>query len=49
MKNLVYYHHDPERTDDDLDAQLDIVTKILKGNGSSVTPYFAHEGLRLTL
>ena len=49
VKNLVYYHHDPERTDDDLDAQLDIVTKILKGNGSSVTPYFAHEGLRLTL
>jgi phosphoribosyl 1,2-cyclic phosphodiesterase len=49
VKNLVYYHHDPERSDDDLDAQLNNVTDILKGNDSSVTPYFAHEGLRLVL
>jgi len=49
VKNLVYFHHDPERSDDDLDSQLEHVSKILKENGSSVIPYFAHEGLRLTV
>ena len=49
VKNLVYYHHDPERTDDDLDYQLENVSKILQKDGGSVTPYFAHEGLRLTV
>ena len=49
VKNLVYFHHDPERTDDELDAQLEHVSKILKENDSSVTPYFAHEGLRLSI
>ena len=49
VKNLVYYHHDPERSDDELDIQFKNVTKILKENGGSVTPYFAHEGLRLTI
>jgi hypothetical protein len=45
----VYYHHDPERSDDDIDAELEQATKVLKKNGSSVIPYFAYEGLRLTL
>ena len=49
VKNLVYYHHDPERTDDDLDTELEKVSTILNGNESSVIPYFAHEGLRLTI
>jgi len=49
VKNLVYFHHDPDRTDDELDAQLEKVSKTLQGNGSSVKPYFAHEGLKLTL
>jgi phosphoribosyl 1,2-cyclic phosphodiesterase len=49
VKNLVYYHHDPERSDDDIDAELEQATKVLKKNGSSVIPYFAYEGLRLTL
>ncbi|HIG50804.1 MAG TPA: MBL fold metallo-hydrolase [Candidatus Marinimicrobia bacterium] len=49
VKNLVYYHHDPERSDDDIDAELEKASKALKENGSSVIPYFAHEGLRLTL
>jgi phosphoribosyl 1,2-cyclic phosphodiesterase len=49
VKNLVYYHHDPERSDDDIDAELEKASKALKENGSSVIPYFAHEGLRFTL
>ena len=49
VENLVYYHHDPERSDDDIDAELEKASQILKKNGSSVVPYFAHEGLRLTL
>jgi len=49
VKNLVYFHHDPDRTDDELDAQLQKVSKTLKENGSSVKPYFAYEGLKLTL
>ena len=49
VKNLVYFHHDPDRTDDELDAQLEKASKTLQGSGSSVKPYFAHEGLKLTL
>ena len=49
VKNLVYYHHDPERTDDLLDKELEKAAKTLKENGSSVPPYFAYEGLKLTL
>ena len=49
VKSLVYYHHDPERSDDDIDAELEQATKVLKKNGSSVIPYFAYEGLNLTL
>ena len=49
VKNLVYYHHDPDRTDDLLDKELEKAAKTLKENGSSVQPYFAYEGLKLTL
>ena len=49
VKNLVYYHHDPERTDDLLDKELEKAAKTLKENGGSVQPYFAYEGLKLTL
>jgi len=49
VKNLVYYHHDPERTDDLLDKELEKAAKTLKENGSFVQPYFAYEGLKLTL
>ena len=49
VKNLVYYHHDPERTDDLLDKELEKAAKTLKENGSSVQPYFAYEGLKLIL
>jgi len=49
VKNLVYYHHDPERTDDLLDKELEKAAKTLNENGSSVQPYFAYEGLKLTL
>ena len=49
VKNLVYFHHDPDRTDDELDTQLEKASKTLQENGSTVKPYFAYEGLKLTL
>ena len=49
VKNLVYYHHDPERSDDDIDVELEAASKTLKENGSSVRPYFAYEGLKLSI
>lgn len=49
VKNLVYYHHDPERSDDDIDVELENASNVLNKNGSSIKPYFAYEGLRLTL
>ena len=49
VKNLVYFHHDPERSDDALDAELEKASTILQKNGSSVIPYFANEGLKLIL
>lgn len=49
VKNLVYYHHDPERSDDDIDAELETASKTLKENGSSVRPHFAYEGLKLSI
>ena len=48
VKNLVYYHHDPERTDDLLDKELEKAAKTLKENGSSVQPYFTYEWIKLT-
>jgi ribonuclease BN (tRNA processing enzyme) len=49
VKNLVYYHHDPERSDDDIDAELETASKTLKESGSSVCPHFAYEGLKLSI
>ena len=49
VKNLVYYHHDPERSDDDIDAELETASITLKENGSFVRPYFAYEGLKLSI
>jgi len=49
VKNLVYFHHDPERSDDELDAELEKAATILTQNGNSVKPYMAYEGLKLTL
>ena len=49
VKNLVYYHHDPERSDDDIDAELETAAKMLKENGSSVRPHFAYEGLKFSI
>ena len=49
VKKLVYYHHEPERSDDQLDDEFENVKQILKDNNSIVKPYFAYEGLQLTL
>ena len=49
VKNLAYYHHDPERSDDELDKLLQSETEKLKELGSSVKPYFSYEGLEISL
>jgi len=49
VRNLVYFHHDPERTDDELDKELEKAKQILEENGTSIIPYFAYEGLKLIL
>tara|TARA_Y100001968_G_scaffold256859_1_gene243344 strand:+ start:382 stop:1224 length:843 start_codon:yes stop_codon:yes gene_type:complete len=47
VKNLVYYHHDPERSDDDLDALFADAKNSL--SQTEVKPHFAYEGLRLSI
>ena len=49
VKNLVYYHHDPERSDDDIDSELNKVIQIFKDDGNLTTPHFAFEGLRISI
>ena len=49
VNNLVYYHHDPERSDDELDLLFEKSKEIISANRNSIIPHFAYEGLRLTL
>jgi len=49
VKNLVYFHHDPERTDDQIDSELNKVSNKLAEKGSNISPYFAKEGLQIKL
>ncbi len=49
VKKLVYYHHDPERSDDDLDSYLEEAKKKFKDSNSAVNPYFAYEGLSISI
>ncbi len=49
VKNLVYFHHDPERTDDEIDEIFKHEKSWLIENESKTNPIFAHEGLVLTL
>ena len=49
VNQLVYYHHDPERSDDQLDKLFIHVKNQLKKIGSKVVPLFAAEGLKIEL
>jgi phosphoribosyl 1,2-cyclic phosphodiesterase len=49
VKHLVLYHHDPDRTDDELDRIQDDARRRLNGQNPRVTCTVAFEGLSLTL
>ncbi len=49
VRHLILYHHDPDRTDDEIDAILEDCRKRLKQRGSSVECTAAYEGLTLEL
>jgi len=49
VKNLVYFHHEPERTDEELDSLYNVEKTWLKEKGSKTNPIFAKEGLTISL
>ena len=49
VKNLVYFHHEPERTDEELDNLYNVEKTWLKQQGSKTNPLFAKEGLTISL
>lgn len=49
VKHLVYFHHEPERTDNELDSLFKQESKWLNDQKSPVVPHFAFEGLELIL
>ena len=48
VKNIVYFHHDPDRKDEDLDQLLYTESEWLNSNSSKSIPVFAKEGLSFT-
>ena len=48
VKNIVYFHHEPERNDDEIDQLLKNEANWLHSNNSNSTAIFANEGLSLT-
>jgi phosphoribosyl 1,2-cyclic phosphodiesterase len=49
VKRMGLYHHDPDRSDDDLDRQLDLCRKQIKQAGSHVECFACAEGMVLEL
>jgi phosphoribosyl 1,2-cyclic phosphodiesterase len=49
VKNLVMYHHDPDRTDSELDEVAIESARFFKSNASSIGSYIAAEGLTFDL
>lgn len=49
VQTLVLYHHDPDRTDEDLDAVLLEAQRLAKERGSDLRVVAASEGLELTV
>ena len=48
VKNIVYFHHEPERNDDEIDQCYFKESNWLHSNNSNSTAIFAKEGLSLT-
>ena len=49
VKNLVMYHHDPERSDDELDEVAIESARFFKSKSSKIGSYIAAEGLTFDL
>ena len=49
VKQLVMFHHDPDRTDDELDTLLIDTKNWFEGQRSNVVCHVAYEGLELIL
>jgi ribonuclease BN (tRNA processing enzyme) len=49
VKEFCLFHHDPDRTDEDLDRQVAYCNNLIQKAGSSITCYAAAEGMEITL
>lgn len=49
VKKLMFFHHDPDRTDTDLDQQLEKIQAVAKARGASLEIGAASEGLEILL
>jgi phosphoribosyl 1,2-cyclic phosphodiesterase len=49
VKNVIYFHHEPERTDNEIDELFIQEKSWLMEKESHVNPIFAYEGLTITL
>jgi phosphoribosyl 1,2-cyclic phosphodiesterase len=49
VKRLMFFHHDPDRTDADLDTQLEKIRSLAKSKGAVLDIGAAHEGLEIQL
>jgi len=49
VKRFCIFHHDPDRTDDDLDRQLEFCRNLIQKEGSQTECYAAAEGLEIKL
>jgi len=49
VKNLVFFHYNPDYTDEKIDAILEETRTCLKQNGSNINCIAAREGLKISL
>jgi ribonuclease BN (tRNA processing enzyme) len=49
VKNIVFFHYNPEYTDDKIDELLENTIKVLRKNGSDINCIASKEGLTLSL
>jgi phosphoribosyl 1,2-cyclic phosphodiesterase len=49
VKRLMFFHHDPDRTDSDLDKQLEKIQLLAKTRGAAIEIGAASEGLEILL
>ena len=49
VKEFCIFHHDPDRTDDDLDRQVEYCNNIIQKEGAQLKCYAAAEGMEIQL